>query len=311
VTDTTAATQEAGLGGPPSIMASPGGRTGPATPGSGRRSEKVKPGFGFWLSVVWLVLLGGSALFATLLPIKAPDATDFTKRNERPSLSIHEPLGRDQFGRSEFSRVIYGARVSLAIGLGAAALGAVVGGTLGLIAGYARGWGDSVVSMLADAMLAFPPLILLIALVAVLPKTATTIALGVGALTVPAFIRLSRANTLTYAQREFVVAAHCLGLKRRRILFREILPNVALPVLAYTFIVVALVIVAEGSLSYLGVGIQPPHASWGRMIADGQSVFSTTPHLVFVPSIVMFATLLAFNRLGERLRDILAPGIRR
>jgi peptide/nickel transport system permease protein len=102
-----------------------------------------------------------------------------------------------------------------------------------------------------------------------------------------------------------------LGLKRRRILFREILPNVALPLIAYTFIVVALVIVAEGSLSYLGVGIQPPHASWGRMIADGQPVFSTVPHLVFVPSIVMFATLLAFNRIGERLRVTLAPGIRR
>jgi peptide/nickel transport system permease protein len=310
VTDTTAATQEAGLGGPPSIVDSSQPMSRPATAGDGRPA-KVKPGFGFWLSVFWVVLLGGAALFASVLPIKASDATDFAKRNERPSFSIHEPLGRDQFGRSELSRVIYGARVSLAIGLGAAALGAVVGGTLGLIAGYARGWGDSLVSMLADAMLAFPPLILLIALVAVLPKTATTIALGVGALTVPAFIRLSRANTLTYAQREFVVAAHCLGLKRRRILFREILPNVALPVVAYTFIAVALVIVAEGSLSYLGVGIQPPHASWGRMIADGQSVFSTTPHLVFVPSIVMFITLLAFNRLGERLRVILAPGIRR
>jgi ABC-type dipeptide/oligopeptide/nickel transport system permease subunit len=172
MTDTTAATQEAGLGGPPSIVDSSQPMSRPATAGDGRPA-KVKPGFGFWLSVFWVVLLGGAALFASVLPIKASDATDFAKRNERPSFSIHEPLGRDQFGRSELSRVIYGARVSLAIGLGAAALGAVVGGTLGLIAGYARGWGDSLVSMLADAMLAFPPLILLIALVAVLPKTAT------------------------------------------------------------------------------------------------------------------------------------------
>jgi peptide/nickel transport system permease protein len=264
-----------------------------------------------WMSVAWLVLLTGAAALADFLPLKGPATADFSKKDSRPALSFHEPLGYDGFGRSNLSRVIYGARVSLGIGLGAAALGLLVGGLLGLIAGYKRGWTDSVISLFADSLLAFPPLILLIGLVAVLPKTPTTIALGIGTLTVPAFIRLSRANTLTYAQREFVLAAHTLGFKRRRILFREILPNVALPVMAYTFVVVALVIVAEGSLSYLGVGIQPPRASWGRMIADGQPRFGPTPHLVFVPSLVMFGTLLALNRIGEALRASLAPAVRR
>ena len=264
-----------------------------------------------WMSVAWLVLLTGAAALADVLPLKEPASADFSKKDFRPALSIHEPFGYDGFGRSNLSRVIYGARVSLGIGLGAAALGLLVGGLLGLIAGYARGWTDSIISLFADSLLAFPPLILLIGLVAVLPKTPTTIAFGIGTLIVPTFIRLSRANTLTYAQREFVLAAHCLGLKRRRILFREILPNVALPVMAYTFVVIALVIVAEGSLSYLGVGIQPPSASWGRMIADGQPRFGPTPHLVFVPSLVMFGTLLALNRIGEQLRASLAPVVRR
>jgi peptide/nickel transport system permease protein len=136
----------------------------------------------------------------------------------------------------------------------------------------------------------------------VLPRTATTIACGLGFLVIPTFTRLARAGTLVTAQREFVVVARSLGASRVRIVFREVLPNVILPVMAYSFAFIALLIVAEGSLSYLGVGIQPPTPTWGRMIADGQPRFGQTPHLVFVPSAVMFLTILALNTLGERAR---------
>jgi peptide/nickel transport system permease protein len=257
---------------------------------------------GLWMAAVWVVAIVGAAILADVLPLKDYDTPAFAATNKTPTLSIHEPLGTDGFGRSELSRAVYGARTSLSIGIGAVAVGMTVGLTLGLVAGYGRGWADSVIGLMTDVLLSFPPLIVLLGLVAVLPRTATTIALGLGFLVIPTFTRLARANTLVMAQREFVVVARSLGAPRLRILFREVLPNVIMPVLAYSFAFIALLIVAEGSLSYLGVGIQPPKPSWGRMIADGQPRFGDTPHLVFVPSAVMFLTILALNTLGERAR---------
>jgi peptide/nickel transport system permease protein len=257
---------------------------------------------GLWLSLVWVVALVGSAILADALPLKGYDTPGFQGAEARPALSFDEPLGTDGFGRSELSRVVYGARVSLQIAFGAVGVGLAVGLALGLLAGYLRGWFDSAVGLMTDVLLSFPPLIVLLGLVAVLPKTATTIAFGLGFLVIPTFTRLARASTLVTAQREFVTVARSLGATRTRILLREVLPNVILPVLAYSFAFLALLIVAEGSLSFLGVGIQPPTPTWGRMIADGQPRFGDTPHLVFVPSVVMFMTILALNTLGERAR---------
>jgi peptide/nickel transport system permease protein len=263
---------------------------------------------GRWLATSWVIIIVGAALLANVLPIKDYDKPDFANANARPSLSLPEPLGTDGFGRSELSRVIYGARVSLSIGIGAVVVGLVLGLALGLAAGYQRGFLDGIIGLMTDVLLSFPPLIVLLGLVAVLPRTAFTIACGLGFLVIPTFTRLARANTLVMARREFVIVARSLGASRMRIVFREVLPNVILPVMAYSFAFIALLIVAEGSLSYLGVGIQPPTPTWGRMIADGQPRFGQTPHLVFVPSVVMFMTILAFNTLGEWARAATSRG---
>ena len=171
-----------------------------------------------------------------------------------------------------------------------------------MIAGYFRGKPDGFIGLLTDAMLAFPALILLLAVVSALAPTVTTISLVLALLTVPAYMRLSRANTLAYAQREFVLAARSLGASHWRIIFRELAPNVVRPLLAYGSIIIAVLIVAEASLSYLGVGIQPPTPTWGNMISSGQTELETTPHLIFVPGTAMFLTVLALNRIGDWAR---------
>ena len=257
---------------------------------------------GLWLSILWLVVVGGSALTAPWLPLEDPVKPDFASLDQRPQWQSDEPLGTDDLGRSMLSRVVFGARVTLAASLGSVLIGTLLGGTVGLLAGYFRGLFDSIASLFGDVMLSFPPLVLLMAMVTVLPRNAITISVGLGVLTLPAFFRIMRASTMTLGQREFVIAARAMGSTRRRILFRELFPNAVTPVLAYVFTVMALVIVAEGSLSYLGVGIQPPTPTWGRMIADGQAEFATAPHKVLVPSVVMFVTLYALNTVGEAAR---------
>ena len=152
-------------------------------------------------------------------------------------------------------------------------------------------------------MLAFPPLILLVAMATVFTQNQWTMALELSLLGIPTYIRLARANTLTFAQREFVLAAKAMGSGDRRVIFRELLPNVALPMVSYAFLVTAVLIVAEASLSFLGVGIQPPEPTWGNMIEAGQESYQDHPHLVFVPGIVMFMTVFALNRVGDKARE--------
>jgi peptide/nickel transport system permease protein len=255
----------------------------------------------YLISLAFLVLLAGSALLAPLLPLREANEPDFGNLRQRPTIAVDEPLGTDDLGRSVLSRVVTGARVSLQISLGAAALGTLVGGTAGILAGFSPGRVDGAATFAADVMLSFPPLILLLAAVTVLPQRAMTITLCLAVLITPTMFRIARSNAMALAPREFIVAAQAMGAKRRRILVREVLPNIAPTLLAYLFVLVATLVVAEGSLSYLGVGIQPPTPSWGRMIADGQPLFDTDPHLVLVPSTAMLLTLLAVNKVSERL----------
>jgi peptide/nickel transport system permease protein len=257
---------------------------------------------GLWVALAWVVLIVLLALTAGILPIDGIDDPVTAERFARPALELDEPLGRDDFGRSLLSRTIHGARVSLSVGVLAAAVGMVVGGVLGLIAGYYRGRLDAVISIVANAILAFPPLILLLALVAVFARTVPNLSLGIAILAIPTFIRLTRAQTVVFSQREFVLTARAMGAKDRRIIFREILPNVLLPVASYAFLVVAVVIVAEGSLSYIGLGIPPPQPSWGGMIASAQPFLQDSPHTVFIPAAAMFFTVLSLNRVGDWAR---------
>jgi peptide/nickel transport system permease protein len=242
-----------------------------------------------------------AAIFANVLPLdnyKIPVGPP----RQAPGFSSVALLGTDSIGRSELSRLVFGARQSLIIGASTVLVGLALGGLLGLLAAYFRGRLDAAVALFTDSVLAIPPLLLIVAVTAFLHPSLLTLIIALSFLSVPTFIRVSRANTLTLAQREFVDAARALGASRRRIIFKELLPNVTLPLMSYVFLITGVVIVAEGTLSFLGLGVPPPQPSWGAMIHDGSAYLSTSPYLVFVPAAVLAFTVLALNIVGDHAR---------
>jgi peptide/nickel transport system permease protein len=277
---------------------------------AGRRVSGDSFDAGFWLSAGWVVVVVLAALFADLLPLAEAQNTAKAlsePSRQRPDLFSNHPLGTDSQGLDVLGGIIYGARVSLQVSILAVSVGLVIGGTIGVTAGYFRGKIDDAVGFFTDSLLAFPPLILLLAIVTAITPTATKIGLALALLGIPTMARLARANTLTFAQREFVLAARAMGASNRRVIFRELVPNVVRPLLSYAFIIVAVLIVAEASLSFLGVGIQRPTPTWGNMIAAAQDDFQDVPHLVFLPGVAMFLTVFSLNRVGDRLREMWDP----
>lgn len=277
------------------------------TPATRRRAKRDLV---FWLAVVWLVLIVGAALLAPLLPLgNAEDSVKaLTAPTYAPPLSPGHLLGTNNYGLDLLARTVYGARTSLAIALVAVVVGTTVGGLIGIVAGFFRGAADSVIGVLANALLAVPPLVLLIALGSVLDANIRNIGLALALLTIPSMIRLARATTITFVQRDFVIAARAMGATRARLMVRELLPNVLLPLLSLAVVMISMLIVAEASLSFLGLGISPPHPTWGNMIAEGQDgVMEQHPFIVLVPGIALFLTVFAFNLLGERVQQWLNP----
>lgn len=265
---------------------------------------------GYWVAVSWTVLIVVLALIADLLPLKAHDdvqASLLQPSLARPDLFSPYPLGTDRQGFDLLAQAIYGARVSLLVGIGAVSLGMLIGSGIGMAAGYYRGKTDTTIGLFTDALLAFPPLILLLGMVSVLNPSTLNVTLALALLSIPTYIRLSRANTMVFAQREFVLAAQSLGAGGRRIITRELLPNVILPLFSFAFIVIGSAIVAEAGLSFLGLGIPKPTPTWGNMINGGQGNFQRDPHVVFVPGIVLFMTVFSFNRIGEKARKAWDP----
>lgn len=272
------------------------------------------PGFsaGVALSVAWLTVLVLAALLADVLPLPNHNDTSATigvRGYARPDLFSAHPLGTNNFGLDLLARAIHGARVSLLTAALTIAISLLIGGAIGMIAGYFRGATDTVVGIVADAALAIPALVVLIAFAAMLgpptrvPEAVVKTSAALAIVAIPTMIRLARANTLVVAQREFVHAARTLGARDRRIIVREILPNVALPLVSYAFVVSAVLIVAEGSLSFLGLGLQQPEPSWGNMIAEGGlRDLRDHPHVALVPGAFMFTTVYALNVLGDHAR---------
>jgi peptide/nickel transport system permease protein len=254
----------------------------------------------FWAAIAWTIFIVAAAAFADLLPLPSPTDMDMLERR-MPMSQLHW-LGTDGLGRDELARVIYGARISLIVGLCAPVIGLTIGGALGMLAGYFRGRFESIVVGGMDVLLAFPPLILALAVTAYLGQSLVNLTCVLGVLGIPAFMRVARAATLTLARREFVIAAEALGATHARILLRELLPNVLLPLLAFFLLGVAVTIVAEGALSFLGLGVPPPMSSWGSMIAEGRESLEIAPRLAFIPAIGMFLTVLSFNLVGDTLR---------
>ena len=268
-----------------------------------RRGRRV--GVATALAAVWIVLVMLVAGLADLLPIASPTDIDFLAKRAPPS--AEHWLGTDNLGRDELSRLIYGARISLTVGLLAPVIGVTAGGFLGLVAGYFGGRFEALVVGGVDVLLAFPPLVLALAVTAYIGQSVFNLVLVIGVLGIPAFTRVARAATLSLAQREFVVAARTLGGTHGRILARELLPNVALPLLAFFLLGVAVTIVVEGALSFLGLGVPPPAPSWGIMIGEGRESLDIAPRLAFMPAAAMFLTVLAFNTVGDGLRALTDP----
>jgi peptide/nickel transport system permease protein len=257
----------------------------------------------FWLASGWLVFVVLVALTGPWLPLRDPDDQNLVDRLA-PPLSDGYLLGTDGLGRDILARLAFGARVSLVISFAAVSIGMVVGGAIGVAVGYLRGWLDSVTMWAVNVIVAFPGLVLLLGLVAFVGQSLMAITLVVGFLSVPVYARVARATTLSVAERDYIRAARVLGASSSRIMFREILPNVALPVAAFGFVALGVVIVLEGSLAFLGLSVSTPDATWGSMIAEGRQHLSSTTHLAFVPSVVMFLTVLAVNFVGDTLRGL-------
>jgi peptide/nickel transport system permease protein len=261
------------------------------------------------LSAAWLTIIGLAALLAPLLPLDDPDESFLEIVRQGPIQPGHV-LGGDGNGRDLLSRVIYGARTSLTISVSAVLVAFVVGGTLGLIAGYFRGKTDTVLSTLFNVVLSIPSLVLVLSFVAVFASAdentsngrLMTVLIGAIALvSVPLIARITRASTMAWSEREFVRAAEVLGAKNSRIIVREVLPNVLPAMGSIALLGVGLAIVAEGGLALLGASVTEV-PSWGNMIALGRPDLARAPHIVAIPSIAIFLTILSLNFLGDVIR---------
>lgn len=259
----------------------------------------------FWIAIGWMAVVFAAAALVSLLPIPSPTDMDILER--RAPMSALHWLGTDGLGRDELARLIYGARISLTVGICGPVIGITIGGAFGMLAGYFRGRFETLVVGSMDVLLAFPPLILALAVTAYLGQSILNLTCILGVLGIPAFMRVARAATLSLARREFVIAAQALGATHARILLRELLPNVFLPLLAFFLLGVAVTIVAEGALSFLGLGVPPPTPSWGSMIGEGRESLEIAPRLAFIPAITMFLTVLSFNLVGDTLRVFTDP----
>jgi peptide/nickel transport system permease protein len=259
----------------------------------------------FWLALGWIGFVAIVSTFAAVLLSYGPLDMDMLERRAAPSLAHW--LGTDGLGRDELARLVYGARISLTVGLCAPIIGITIGGALGILAGYFRGRFETTVVGSMDVLLAFPPLVFALAMVAFLGQSVFNLTCILGVLGIPAFMRVARAATLSLAEREFVVAARALGASHARILLHELLPNVFLPLLAFFLLGVAVTIVVEGALSFLGLGVPPPSPSWGSMIGEGRESLEIAPRLAFMPAVAMFLTVLSFNLVGDTLRALTDP----
>lgn len=252
-----------------------------------------------YLAVAWLAIVILGAVLANVLPIQNPLAIHPAVSYEGPSAAHW--FGTDQLGRDLFARTVYGARISLLVGITATALAAVVGAALGLVGGYLQGITDTAVMGLMDVLLAFPGIVIALALTSFLGPSARNVILAIAVLSVPVFARLTRSVALSLSQREFVQIARTLGTPTWRIMVFELGPNVATTVLAFVPVVVAVAILVEGTLSFLGIGVPPPTPTWGTMIAQGESVFATQSYMSLLPAAVMFLTILSLNSVGRFL----------
>lgn len=300
------------------------GSTGAAAPeGSGSKRGLGVVG---WIAAGWLIFVVAVAILAPALEsldiIQDPIAPDAEAGAGAPVGTEGHILGTDKSRRDVMSRLVWGARSSLIVSVGAVAVGMFVGGALGLVSGFRRGRADTFLSSLFDILLAFPSLVLALSLVAFLkpppPEVATDgqvveaaggltaiqiLIIAIGIVSIPLLARITRATSLTWSQREFVLAGRAQGARGLRLMVREVLPNVLPAMFSVALLSIGIAIIAEGGLSVLGVGVEPPQPSWGNMIAENRSVSRDPLNALFAPMAVVFLTVMALNYLGDAVRE--------
>jgi len=259
-------------------------------------------------AVLGFVIVAAFVLIAVAAPLVSPYdpiATSWSAIRKAPSWQ--HPMGTDENGRDVLSRIVFGARASLLAGVVSVLIAAGIGVPVGLLAGFAGGWVDGVVGRLVDAMLACPFLILAIALAAFLGPSLTNAMIAIGITAAPIFVRVARGATMDAATQDYVEAARATGNPPWRVAVRHVLPNIVPPVLVQATLAIAAAIIAEASLSFLGQGQQPPEPSWGSMLNSAQRFLSQAPWLAVFPGAAIFLAVLAFNLVGDGLRDALDP----
>jgi len=262
-------------------------------------------------ALVGLVVL----LLIMLSALAAPQISPYDpiKTNQRLSLappSVDHLMGTDRFGRDIFSRVLWAGQASLPIGLVSVGIGVLFGVSVGLLAGYYGGWIDAVSMRIVDLLLAFPGILLALAIIAILGGSLTNLMIAVGISSIPDYVRITRGTVLSVKEREFVLAARVVGCRGPAIMLRHILPNAVAPLIVLATLGMAAAIITGSALSFLGLGIKPPTPEWGNMLAEGREFLQHAPWVAFFPGAAIMLTVLSINLLGDGLRDTLDPRMR-
>jgi glutathione transport system permease protein len=252
-------------------------------------------------AIIALVIL--AAVFAPFIAPYDPAAADYDALLQGPTLA--HLAGTDSYGRDILSRIIWGGRVSLAVGLISALAGGIVGTLMGLVSGWSGGWVDALLMRLCDVLFAFPGLLLAIAVVALLGPGVTNVIWAVAIFSVPVFARLTRGSTLALKQTQYVQAARAIGVSRFKLILHHVLPGALPAVIVYMSLRIGSAILVGAALSFIGLGAQPPSSEWGAMLADGRSYLGVADHLTLFPGLAIFIVVLCFNVLGDGLRDAL------
>ncbi|PLR96823.1 ABC transporter permease [Bacillus sp. T33-2] len=262
------------------------------------------------VAVAGLIIIAIQIILAVLAPVFA--TYDPVKQNlamsELPPGTEGHWLGTDNFGRDMWSRLVYGARISLFVGIGAVTLGLLGGITLGLTAGYYRRL-DSVIMRFVDLLFAFPGILLAMLIIAILGTSLANVIIAISIWSIPTCARIVRGSVLSIKKQEYILAMKSLGASDLRILFKHILPNCMAPIIVFATMRMATAILSTASLSFLGLGAQPPTPEWGAMISAGQDFMWTSPHMIVIPGIAIMCVVFAFNVVGDALRDALDPGM--
>ena len=270
-----------------------------------RRRPRVRRNRLVWSGAVLLLILITVAIFAPLIAPKDPLAINPRATLQAPSAEAL--FGTDRYGRDEFSRVLYGTRNSMLIAFAAVAISATIGGVLGLLGGFRGGWSDIFIGRVMDILFSFPALLLAIAVAAVLTPGARNAVIAIGVVYIPIFARVVRGPTVSEASREYVDAARVAGARDTRVLLRHVAPNVASPWVIQISVALSHALLLEAALGYLGLGVQAPEPSWGSLLKEAADFISEAPWLSIFPGLAIMVAVLAFNLLGDGLRDVFDP----